>query len=210
MALRVKRYFMNRTDKEIRTCLIPYLTTMFGDGFITEEFCLRKVRTDLVVGLPSSGDLHGFEIKSGADSLTRLKTQIPGYDAVCSFNWVVIHPKWLDAILAALPAHWGILLAEEEGINAYRPAKRNVNQKIRDVLSVIWKAELLALLTRHKQRVKTGARKGAMTNPAKKIGIQIILSELPQILVNRANHRTQHFRSGSLVGGKDTGGASFT
>lgn len=56
-------------------------------------------------------EFHGFEIKSDADSLTRLPAQVHHYSRVFCRATLVVGMRHVDAAAALLPEWWGVTLA---------------------------------------------------------------------------------------------------
>lgn len=91
-------------------------------GRVVEEWNVGASRVD--VALISPGLLHGFEIKSDVDSLSRLARQALDYGALCDLCTLVAVPRHCRAAEGMLPSWWGIMSAESDGGLHYarRPA----------------------------------------------------------------------------------------
>lgn len=150
-------------DKDIRQVLHRHLKKNYKEALIVDEFVLgfEPARVDVAL---INDDLIGFEIKSEADTLARLEKQIKSYNKVFDYMVLVVSDKHVDeALLALLPAWWGIIVAENgEGLSlkAYRLAKRNPKLKACFALaSLLWRDEALAALT------KLGKDRGVRSKP---------------------------------------------
>ena len=79
----------NRTlyDKDIREPLFDFLEEQYGKVRILEEKNIGRVRADIV--MITEDALYGIEIKSDADTYTRLKKQVKNYDMYYDRNIIV-------------------------------------------------------------------------------------------------------------------------
>ena len=75
-------------DKDIREPLFEYLEEIYGKIRILEEKKTGKARADVVMVTPDA--LYGIEIKSDADTYTRLERQVREYDRFYDYNYVVV------------------------------------------------------------------------------------------------------------------------
>ena len=73
-----------------------------------------------------SGVLHGYEIKSNRDRLTRLASQAETYSRVLDRVTLVVCPRHIEAALQLVPSWWGVLLVrgsvEAVSLDPFRPA----------------------------------------------------------------------------------------
>jgi len=137
-------------DQHIRHELRTRLQYRFGadaDTLIIDEFSLPKARIDIAV---VNGSMHGFEIKSEADTLDRLFNQIPAYSAVFDRVTVVTAKRHVDALMALVPAWWGISIAAYRRttitIRAIRAAGRNNDRDATQLAQLLWRKEALTIL----------------------------------------------------------------
>ena len=142
-------------DAEVRPALRRYLQRdkLAGPGTLVIEelgLCQGQVRIDL---LTVSGVLHGYEIKSNRDRLTRLASQAATYGRVLDRVTLVVGQQHLEAALQLVPEWWGVLLvrASVEGISIdpIRAATKNPDQDPRALVELLWRDEALELLTHH-------------------------------------------------------------
>lgn len=98
-------------DKDIREPLFEFLEEHFGKVRILEEKNIASSRADVVMVTESL--LWGIEIKSDADSYTRLAGQIRDYDRFYDRNLVVAGSSHGHHISEKIPAYWGIITVEE-------------------------------------------------------------------------------------------------
>ena len=99
-------------DAEVRPALRRYLRrdkSAYSDMLLIEELglCQGQARIDL---LTVSGVLHGYEIKSNRDRLTRLASQAATYSRVLDRVTLVVCPRHIEAALQLVPKWWGVLL----------------------------------------------------------------------------------------------------
>ncbi len=135
----------NRTrDPDIRVPLIAWLRELHPDdgstGFVEELKMPRpSARIDLAV---VNGEIAGFEIKSDADTLTRLGVQVPAFSQFFDKVSVVTTRKHVDAARKKIPYWWGIIICESNGFHIARTAKQNRNIDVSSLLYALSKAEI--------------------------------------------------------------------
>ena len=120
------------------------------DTALMEELglCRGRVRVDLAL---VNGRLHGYEIKSDRDTLTRLETQAEIYMKVFDHLTIVVGSKHLSSIGTRLPECWGILQAIQGGDgrvrfrNVRRP-KLNPQRDPRSLAELLWRDDAIRLL----------------------------------------------------------------
>lgn len=144
------------SDFQLRT-LLKRSGLIAADALVVDEFCLpgNTVRADLVA---AGEELVGYEIKAGADRLTRLPKQIVGYGKVFARVNIVTVPAHLDAVLALVPPWWGVMLPTGRRVDLQlhqvRAAALNPDRNVHSMCSLLCREELAAKL---KQR---GAARG--------------------------------------------------
>lgn len=99
----------NLDDPAIRKIFIPYL----GDHYLTEnrsavieEVAGKYIRTDLTAFDQHQNQVHGVEIKSDRDSLTRLRKQIENYDLTHTHCHIVTGERFADKVAELIPPYW--------------------------------------------------------------------------------------------------------
>lgn len=75
-------------DKDIREPLFDFLEERYGKVRILEEKTVGNSRADVVMVIPDK--VVGIEIKSDADTYTRLESQVADYDLYFDQNIVVV------------------------------------------------------------------------------------------------------------------------
>ena len=142
-------------DAEVRPVLRAYLEEQelaFPDTALIEELglCQGRARIDLAT---VSGVLHGYEIKSSRDRLSRLASQAATYSRVLDRVTLVVGANHFEAALRLVPRWWGVLVVRAgiEGVllDPYRPAAENPEQDPRALVELLWRDEALELLDCH-------------------------------------------------------------
>ncbi len=142
-------------DVGVRPALRSYLDQqelVRSDTVLIEELglCQGLARIDLAT---VGGVLHGYEIKSNRDRLSRLASQVETYSRVFDRVTLVVGTKHLKAALQLVPRWWGVLLVrgdiEGVSLNPFRTAAENSGQDPRALVELLWRDEALELLARH-------------------------------------------------------------
>lgn len=105
-------------------------------------------RADIAV---VNGRLLGFEIKSDADALSRLPSQIAAYNCVFDRITVVVGDRHLTAVRGMVPEWWGIVRCVRGGRGgvSFSTWRRPLCNPLVDPLSVaqlLWRAEAVEIL----------------------------------------------------------------
>ena len=139
-------------DPDIRPVLAAALRTRHrrqaGTVIVEELGLLRgQVRIDVAV---VNGSLHGYEIKSGRDSLRRFQAQVAGYGSVLDYATAVIAACHLAKVLEAVPSWWEILVVDECGpaatLRLVRKGRRNPGVQPRALVELLWADDAKRLL----------------------------------------------------------------
>jgi hypothetical protein len=86
--------------------------------------------------------LHGFEIKSGRDSLKRLPRQVAAYSRVFDLNEAIVAPRHVERALDVVPDWWGLRVAHDDGpIDKVRPAAVNTQVDAEVLVRLLWRRE---------------------------------------------------------------------
>lgn len=128
----------------MREPLFDFLDEQFGKIRVIEEKDIKSSRADVLGVL--DGYIVGFEIKSDADSYTRLKTQVTDYDSFCDFCYIVVGESHRRHVAEHVPDHWGIIAVTDEGTFLDRGADDNPNARLEDQIHLMWKREMHRLL----------------------------------------------------------------
>lgn len=113
---------------------------------------------DVVLIRRHTHDLHGFEIKSERDSLARLRArQVHYYSDVFDYVTLVCTPKHLATVLREdiVPTWWGLLRADTDAagvvtLSEERAAQRNPLPDLRALEPLLWKKDMLELLSAYR------------------------------------------------------------
>lgn len=139
-------------DADIREPLFLYLEQYYGKVRFLEEKVTGKARADAVMVLPDK--VCGIEIKSDADSYTRLATQVKYYDKYYDENYLVVGSTHAHHAAEHVPAYWGIisveLIGDEVDFYRVREALTNPKARIKNKMTLLWKSEFADILARNK------------------------------------------------------------
>ena len=131
-------------DRDIREPLFGFLEEKYGKIRILEEKSMGHSRADIMMVMPDR--LVGIEIKSDADSYTRLERQIEDYDKYFDSNIVVVGSTHATHIKDHVPPYWGIISVEiiDDAMDFYiiREPGINENVKLELKLGFLWRPEL--------------------------------------------------------------------
>lgn len=140
-------------DGDVRATLRDALRQWHGDesrARIVEEFGIGNgdVRVDLVA---IDEWLHGYEIKSDADTLARLPTQARRYSQALDRVTLVVGERHHSKAKRMVPDWWGVMTAvpiRPGLVRLYpdRPAAPNPEVDPFAVASLLWREEALAIL----------------------------------------------------------------
>jgi hypothetical protein len=143
------------TDTEIRAAL--HRTKLrrahaCANTLVVDELGLAhaKARIDIAV---INGCVHGFEIKSAADTLARLPAQLVFYKECLEKLTIVCAGKHIDAVLATTPFWCGVIEASKgpRGAITFRTHRRtghNQNIRAEQLAHLLWRSEAVNLLSK--------------------------------------------------------------
>lgn len=138
----------NTKDIDIRIPLLKWLDDLYlydDDTRIIEEMKVPRpaARVDVAV---VNGELSGYEIKSDADTLFRLGSQIGAFTNVFDKINIVTTKKHLKKARKKIPNFWGIIIYEcldgESKFVVKRQAKKNTKVNLESLLYTLNKREL--------------------------------------------------------------------
>jgi hypothetical protein len=139
-------------DPEIRQALHGIFLRKYhedSDTLVIDELGLEhgKCRADIAV---INGHLDGFEIKSDADSLSRLSQQIISYNAVFDHSSIVLEERHLSKAIRMIPTWWGIILVTDKNdefrFTMIRPSDKNANINNYAMAQLLWREEAQEIL----------------------------------------------------------------
>ena len=140
-------------DKDIREPLFDFLEDTYGKVRILEEKRTGAARADVVMITPEI--LYGIEIKSDADTYTRLAKQVKYYNWYYDRNIIVVGTSHAMHVKEHVPEWWGIITVEldENGeVDFYVLREAGVNPRVKDKrkITILWRTELNHLLELNK------------------------------------------------------------
>lgn len=180
-AFHKKKLKHQHADKQ--TLVIDELGLMHGSN-----------RIDIAV---VNGCIHGYEIKSSKDTLTRFGDQLDTYLKTMQKLTVVVAPNHLNEVLELVPEWVGVITADKGRKGAIhfrtlRKAKKNPVVEPINVAHLLWKDETQALL--EKLGVPSNIRRGTRLDLYKVLVDQINLDDLVKNIKTtferRSNWRT--------------------
>lgn len=135
-----------------------------SDSIIIEELGLCRGQSRVDVALVS-GIMHGFEIKSDRDSLTRLSQQCEMYSRIFDKTTLVVGSRHYSKALSLIPEWWGVLRVEQSDIGPTfvreRAEKANPGRESRAIVELLWLDEAIGALE------ERNAARGARSKPRK-------------------------------------------
>lgn len=142
-------------DRQVRQAVLARLTGLHhGESGtrIVQEMGLAAgaVRVDVAV---INGVLHGYEIKSPADTLSRLPEQAAVYSRVCDRVTIVTAEAHLAKLRDLIPSWWGVwTIGAVDGEPALTEVATPGDNPTLDpyaVAQLLWRDEALQLLEEH-------------------------------------------------------------
>jgi len=131
-------------DRDIREPLFMFLEETYGKIRILEEKNIGRSRADIMMVTEEA--LYGIEIKSDADSYTRLADQVKDYDRFFDRNIVAVGSTHGEHIIEHVPPYWGIITIEivDGNFDFYflRKPSENPGMKWKKKLGLLWRPEL--------------------------------------------------------------------
>ncbi|HEV2223488.1 MAG TPA: sce7726 family protein [Candidatus Acidoferrales bacterium] len=161
---------MSTNDKIIRIALKKYLEELHARDSklrIVEEFGVEHgaARVDVAV---VNGALHGYEIKSDKDTLSRLPGQMDAYNAVFDQVTLIVGKQHVYEAINLVPDWWGISVAKIGTHSSIiftrlREAKENLGQRNLSIARLLWRGEALQILE------EVGEANGLRSKPRERI-----------------------------------------
>lgn len=173
-------------DMEIRAALQRRVFGRYQTNpqvLILSELGLRHgaARIDFLL---VNGMLHGFEIKSDRDTLSRLLDQRRVFNSTLDRVTLVVGYRHAGEAMNLIPDWWGVKLASKGrrgGIqfSDARSPRNNPSPDIQAVAKLLWRDEALALLE------EMGAATGVYSKPRTEVYARLVESASPEIIRNR-------------------------
>lgn len=172
-------------DAHVRVVLLEELRRTKPQTRIVEEMVLFSGESDARVDIAVLGrELHGFEIKSAADTLTRLRRQEAVYSACLDRVTLVVdqsHCVDVEA-LKLIPSWWGIVEVVRVGpsrlrLRPTRKALRNPTPRAEAFVRLLWQSELQSILLAQGKRFEKRSTCASLR--------QQLVSEVPHLVIRR-------------------------
>ncbi|MDO4648116.1 MAG: sce7726 family protein [Eubacteriales bacterium] len=177
-------------DKDIREPLFEFLDEEFGKCRVIEEKTMGRSRADVV--MITEDAITGIEIKSDADTYTRLERQVKDYDKFFDRNILVAGSSHALHVKEHVPEHWGIITVEEVENEAdfyfYRRPQALPPRKMRlkYQLRMLWREELAHIQElNHMPRYKEKSKKFVQEKILEKVPSEILLPQIREELFER-------------------------
>lgn len=137
----------------IRGAVRPLAVSAAGEAGarVIEEFWTpaSHQRADLAA---VGRDLHAYEIKSSADTLQRLPSQIAAFSRIFDRCTAVVATKHEAQTMELIPDWWGLVVVDGDpdlSLNVRRAGKVNRNVEVELVVRLLWKEEASKILKEH-------------------------------------------------------------
>lgn len=136
-------------EAEVRAALVDRIRAEHPDDEQTRlvpelSLCRAAARVDLAV---INGRLTGWEIKTQADSLTRLPAQAEVYSRVFDRVWLAADGRHVPSALRMLPDWWGVvrISTSDQGCRfiTVRRSKLNPAVDLPSLVRLLWRDETL-------------------------------------------------------------------
>lgn len=138
-------------DKDIREPLFDFLEERYGKIRILEEKRIAGSRSD--VTMITENEIIGIEIKSDADTYTRLSSQVKDYDRFFDKNILVVGTSHAKHVSEHVPDYWGIITVEEVDGEAdfyvLRTPGDNPHLDETKKITILWRPELNNILEKN-------------------------------------------------------------
>lgn len=143
------------SELQLRQALASRVASDFPAGpdtLVVHELglCAASARIDLAV--VGSKLLAGWEIKSAADTLTRLPVQESMYSKVFDRVWLVADSRHIARALQIIPEWWGVMRADSVmdtcRLRVVRRSRLNKNVNCHSLVQLLWRAEALEEIER--------------------------------------------------------------
>lgn len=152
-----------------------------------------KGRVDIVV---LNGCIHGYEIKSSKDTLSRLPAQLAEFSRSLEKLTVVVAPSHVSQLLNLIPDWCGIILAEKGrrgGINfrTLRSSRKNPDLDLSAMSRFLWRQEAFDLLASlGAQAIHPKAKRSELYNCiAAMVSAKELTAAIKRSFKNRGNWR---------------------
>ncbi len=173
-------------DSDIRQVLLKSLIQRHGkskETVIVQELGLFQGDTRIDIAI-INGSLHGYEIKSNSDNLSRLSNQLHAYSKIFDYITFVVGTTHLSKAQESLPNWCGLSVAENVAghlkLKLVRAPKKNSSIDAGSLVQLLWRDEAMNILRdlgSHK-----GLSKARRTAIWSRIAEQVTLPKLKKII----------------------------
>lgn len=190
-------------DIDIRQALLKQMVhdhSDESDTLIVEELglCQGIARVDVAV---VNGTLHGFEIKSARDTLSRLPAQSEVYNRSLEFVTIVVSAAHLKKVREVVPSWWGIWCATGDShavaLKICRKGRRNPAVAPSAVAQLLWRDEALQILAERK--LDKGLRGKSREQIWNHLAASLTPAELSHAVRSRLKIRGKSWREPALL-----------
>lgn len=187
------------SDKLIRAALKKNLTEIHRKDRqtrIIEEFGVTHgtARVDIAV---VNGHIHGFELKSDVDTLSRLPDQMISYNSVFDRVTLVVGKHHLHQAFKLIPEWWGVVVAKTVDATAVtfltiREPDENPTRDSVSIASLLWRREALAILEKQHQAdgVRSKPRRAVYERLTEVLDQDSLRAEVRKRLISRRDWRS--------------------
>lgn len=175
-------------DKDIREPLFDFLDEIYSPNRIIEEKQMGRSRADVVMVTPEA--VYGIEIKSDADTYTRLKRQVRDYNLFYDYNYIVVGTSHAHHIQEHVPKWWGIITVETDNgkpdFYVLKKPEKNPKVKWKRKLSMLWRPELAHIQEiNHMPKYKQKSKDFVIEKIIEKIPEEILQFQMCEELMQR-------------------------
>ncbi len=174
-------------DYEIRDDLCFYLEQKYKEVRFFEELMIGRSRADIV--MVTRDGLYGIEIKSDADTYTRLKSQVKDYNRYFDFNILVVGSSHASHAAEHVPKNWGIISVEKvaDKLDFYDLREPSLTKaKLATQFHLLWRREIAQIQEmNHLYKYPGKSRKHVEEYVLNSIDQPILKNQLIDILFER-------------------------
>lgn len=169
-------------DAHLRTALKHDLQSHYAtdpETVVIEELGILhgRCRIDIAV---VNGRMHGYELKSDRDTLSRLPEQVQAYSAVFDCVTLVVGERHVRRAIEIVPDWWGVSVGRFDSgnlsIHHLKLPLTNPAPEAMSVVRLLWRNEALSLLG------EVGSARGARSKPREWIYVELVAAASPAYL----------------------------
>ncbi len=186
------------SDQEIRDALHRKILKRYHcnpKAMVINELGLAHGRQRIDIAV-LNGFIHGYEIKSSKDTLTRLPQQFAEYKKSLEKITIVSAPNHIDVLMDNAPSWCGLILAKKGSKGAVnfttlRSPKLNPEVEFNSMAHLLWRKEAVDLLSElgaSKDKLK-GSKRTLYENLSELISHRELSGYIKKFLMRRDNWR---------------------